>query len=313
MTMDVQLDLTAEEHDAVLTTVLTIDWISSPVWHAVFRKWAESAGESEGLWLADLYDIGTRVDYLKDGAPSDLWAQWLLYLPTDGGVPGTAMVDIERLARGEDIERGVDDLLNEMSRFMIDTVQNGLVHNYVYGPFSTAIGEYKAAWGAGGNGGGGGGGDGHRDDDDGHYGLSALKDDDDGHYGLSALKDDDDDPQNQYDLYPGTPEQHVPIEELVQFDVAQAENQRALKEAQEPGTRVPFWQVGSHVLLGQGHELEYYQHLLDRGAVSGWATVVSRGNVLRRDPGLVQVVGSNDPESFAWTIGQFSNKRLEFV
>ena len=95
---------------------------------------------------------------------------------------------------------------------------------------------------------------------------------------------------------------------------AQAENQRALKEAQDPGTRVRFWQFGGYILLGQGHDPAHDQHLLDDPGCGGrLGTVVSRGNTVRRTPGLVQVVGSNDPESFAASIGQFSNKRLEFV
>jgi hypothetical protein len=36
--MDVELELTTDEHDAVLTTVLTVDWISTPVWHDVFKE-----------------------------------------------------------------------------------------------------------------------------------------------------------------------------------------------------------------------------------------------------------------------------------
>ena len=309
MRQDTMLELTADENEAALYQLPTLDWLGSPIWYDVFRRWAECTGSSDGLWYADLYHTQLQIDYLKDDAPADLWQQYLLYLPTGGGVPDAAMADIERLARGEAIDRSVDDVLNEMSSFMINDVYQPITHNYFYGPFSKAITEHKQAWGVDGNGHGPSAQAAQADPDDGHYGLSALPEDDDGHYGLSALPDD----EHTYDTYPGTPEPAAPIEDLVPFAEAQAENQRALKEAQEPGTRIPFWQFGGYILLGQGHDPAHYQHLLDRGAVAGWVTVVSRGNTLRRTPGLVQVVGSNDPESFAASIGQFSNKRLEFV
>ena len=104
-----------------------------------------------------------------------------------------------------------------------------------------------------------------------------------------------------------------PLELVVSQRQIRVENERTLKEAQDPGTRLPFWQIGDYVLLGASHPPEYYQHFLDRGAAAGWVTVVSRGNTLRRNPGLLQVVGSSDPESFETTFAYFTNKRIEFV
>jgi hypothetical protein len=347
----VDLGLSEQEHQVVLTAPLTLDWISFPEWYSAFRKWAEASGESHGLWLGDLYYVQMQIDVAKDPSATQLWQEYLLYLPTDGAVPQTAMADIEKLARGEEIDRSVGELLNEMSDFMINDVYGQLTHTYVFGPFSETIAEYKRANGV-------------ADDeqqesdnesghaDDAHYGLSALPEDDDGHYGTSPLPDDEhtydtypgsdrqaDNQQadNDYETYPGSdqqaeteteeeslynndpgssqtpPREFPPIDQVVDFDTIQEENQRALKEAQEPGTRLPFWQVGTWILLGPGHDPASYQHLLDRGAASGYVTVVSRANNLRRNPGLIQVQGSNDPDAFSETIGRFSNKRVEFV
>jgi hypothetical protein len=298
------LGLNEEEYETVLNTPLTTDWISRPEWYSTFRKWAEATGESHALWLGDLFYIQMQIDVAKDPSATALWRDYLLYLPTDGTIPETAMADLEKLAQGEAIDRSVGELLNEMSEFMIYDVTATLTHTYVFGPFSEAIADYKDALGYG-------------DDDsqagseseseavaedDGHYGLSALRDEDDGHYGLSALPPE---PSDVVEL--------APIDQVVDFDTIQEENQRALKEAQEPGTRLPFWQFGAWILLGPGHDPASYQHLLDRGAASGYVTVVSRANNLRRTPGLIQVQGSNDPHAFAETIGRFSNKRVEFV
>jgi hypothetical protein len=287
------LGLDEDEHASVLSAALTTDWMGNPLWYTSFRKWAEAVGESHGLWLADLYYIQSQIDMAKEDATAEMWRDYLLYLPTDGSVPEAAMLDIERLAQGQDIERSVDDLLNEMSPFMIETVTATLIHTYVFGPFSHAIKEYKDVHAVA------DGGVGESDSDGGsESGLAA----DDGHYGLSALPPE---PSDVVEL--------APIDQVVDFDTIQEENQRALKEAQEPGTRLPYWQFGAWILLGPGHDPASYQHLLDRGAASGYVTVVSRANNLRRTPGLIQVQGSHDPHAFAETIGRFSNKRVEFV
>jgi hypothetical protein len=323
------LQLTESEHTTVLTTPITADWVNSPDWRVAFRKWAEAEGASDGMWLADLYATQLQIDYEKDGASADLWQQWLLYLPTDGSVPAAAMADIETLSQGQPIARDVNDVLHDMDQFIRETYER-LVHTYLFGPFSEAIAAYKAAYGSA------------ADGSDAAGPQAEFADDSDDHYQNVG--------ENQYDLYPGTPQaqneydlypggtqvespygvpipaqgdnpydsypaqpQLAPVESLIDADAVEGENQQALKEAHEPGSRLPFWQIGANLLLGPGHPPEYYQHFLERGAASGWVTVVSRGSTLRRDPGLIQVAGSNDPSSFAAAIAEFSNKRVEFV
>ncbi|MGH9116912.1 MAG: GNAT family N-acetyltransferase [Acidimicrobiales bacterium] len=120
-----------------------VDWVNAPGWRRAFRKWAEATGELQGLWLADLYYVRSLIDQEKDPSAADLCSEYLLYLPSDGTVPSSAMADIGRLARGERIGRCVDDPLNEMSDFMVNTVHVRLV-NYVFGGFSTAMAQYRA-------------------------------------------------------------------------------------------------------------------------------------------------------------------------
>jgi hypothetical protein len=141
-----ELTLSEAEHDTVLSTAITVDWIQSPGWRGAFRKWAESTSEFQGLWLGDLHYVQSLIEHEVDPSAADLWSEYQLYLPTDGSVPESAMADIGKLARGERIGRSVDDLLNEMSDFMVNTVRLRLV-SYVFGGFSTAVAQYRATHG----------------------------------------------------------------------------------------------------------------------------------------------------------------------
>lgn len=103
------------------------------------------------------------------------------------------------------------------------------------------------------------------------------------------------------------------LDQVVDWDTIQTENQRALKDAQQVGTRLPYWQLGQWILLGPGHSPQYYEEFTIRGAQNGDVTIVSRGSTLRRDPGLIRVSGCTDEDSFRTTIARFSAKRIEFV
>ena len=99
---------------------------------------------SDGLWYADLYHTQLQIDYLKDDAPADLWQQYLLYLPDQRRRAGRRHGRHRTAGPGRGPSScSVDELLNEMSSFMIDDVYQAVTHNYFVRTVEPAIAAHK--------------------------------------------------------------------------------------------------------------------------------------------------------------------------
>jgi hypothetical protein len=87
-------------------------------------------------------------------------------------------------------------------------------------------------------------------------------------------------------------------------------NEHNLKQMQDPGSVISFFQARELVLIGDGFPMEYVRYAANAGS-GGTITIVSRGGI--GSTGEILVEGASDQDRFKEAIRRFSKKKITFA